>query len=113
MCKSIAQATLFRTDSLFRFSDWEEAKRALLEAGFVEPDVRDVDQTRVRPMRLEPLNTMAKPTAPSGVAQTVKAFCRQVAGREMPPRARAQGVGNATFRCLCPLRRSSRREGAG
>jgi SAM-dependent methyltransferase len=31
----------------FRFSDWEESRRALLEAGFVQPDVRDVDQTLV------------------------------------------------------------------
>jgi SAM-dependent methyltransferase len=31
----------------FRFSDLEESRRALLNAGFVQPDVRDVDQTLV------------------------------------------------------------------
>lgn len=29
----------------FRFSDWRECERVLLEAGFTEPRVRDVDQT--------------------------------------------------------------------
>jgi ubiquinone/menaquinone biosynthesis C-methylase UbiE len=29
----------------FRFSDWRECERVLLEAGFAEPRVRDVDQT--------------------------------------------------------------------
>jgi ubiquinone/menaquinone biosynthesis C-methylase UbiE len=28
----------------FRFSDWRECERVLIEAGFVEPKVRDVDQ---------------------------------------------------------------------
>ena len=32
---------------LFRFSDWGESRRALLEAGFVQPEVREVDQTLV------------------------------------------------------------------
>jgi ubiquinone/menaquinone biosynthesis C-methylase UbiE len=32
---------------LFQFSDWEESKRALRDAGFVQPDVREVDQTMV------------------------------------------------------------------
>ncbi|WP_207004649.1 class I SAM-dependent methyltransferase [Trinickia mobilis] len=31
----------------FRFSDWEESRRALLDAGFVQPVVREVDQTLV------------------------------------------------------------------
>ncbi|MGF6303377.1 SAM-dependent methyltransferase [Paraburkholderia sp. WC7.3d] len=31
----------------FRFSDWGESKRALLCAGFIEPDVRELDQTLV------------------------------------------------------------------
>ena len=31
----------------FRFSDWEESRRVLLDAGFIQPDVRDVDQTLV------------------------------------------------------------------
>ncbi|MGF6774906.1 class I SAM-dependent methyltransferase [Paraburkholderia sp. GAS334] len=31
----------------FRFSDWQESRRALLDAGFVQPDVREVDQTLV------------------------------------------------------------------
>jgi SAM-dependent methyltransferase len=31
----------------FRFSDAEESRRALLDAGFVQPDVREVDQTLV------------------------------------------------------------------
>jgi hypothetical protein len=30
----------------FRFSDWEESRRTLLNAGFVQPDARDVDQTQ-------------------------------------------------------------------
>ena len=29
----------------FRFSDWQESKRVLLDAGFVEPDVRELDLT--------------------------------------------------------------------
>ena len=33
--------------SFFRFSDWEESRRALLDAGFVQPDVREVEQTLV------------------------------------------------------------------
>jgi ubiquinone/menaquinone biosynthesis C-methylase UbiE len=33
--------------SFFRFSDWEESRRALLDAGFVQPDARDVAQTLV------------------------------------------------------------------
>jgi len=32
---------------LFRFSDWGESRRALLEAGFVQQEVREVDQTLV------------------------------------------------------------------
>lgn len=31
----------------FRFSDWGESRHALLEAGFVQPEVREVDQTLV------------------------------------------------------------------
>jgi SAM-dependent methyltransferase len=31
----------------FQFSDWEESKRALLDAGFVQPDVRELHQTLV------------------------------------------------------------------
>lgn len=31
----------------FRFSDWEESKRVLLDAGFVQTNVREVDQTLV------------------------------------------------------------------
>jgi len=31
----------------FRFSDWEESKRALLDAGFVQTNVQEVDQTLV------------------------------------------------------------------
>ncbi|HKR47881.1 MAG TPA: methyltransferase domain-containing protein [Paraburkholderia sp.] len=31
----------------FRFSNWGESRRALLEAGFVQPEVREVDQTLV------------------------------------------------------------------
>ena len=33
--------------SFFRFSDWAESRRALLNAGFVQPEVREVEQTLV------------------------------------------------------------------
>jgi SAM-dependent methyltransferase len=33
--------------SFFRFNDWEESRRALLDAGLVQPDVREVGQTLV------------------------------------------------------------------
>jgi SAM-dependent methyltransferase len=31
----------------FRFSDWDESSRALLDAGFVQPDARELDMTLV------------------------------------------------------------------
>lgn len=31
----------------FRFSDWEESRRVLLDAGFVQPEISEVDQTMV------------------------------------------------------------------
>ena len=33
--------------SFFRFSDWKESRRALLDAGFVQPKVREIEQTLV------------------------------------------------------------------
>ena len=44
----------------FRFSDWEESKRALLDAGFVQPDVREVVQILVLQSPITPFHALLR-----------------------------------------------------
>jgi hypothetical protein len=44
----------------FRFSDWQESRRALLDAGFVQPEIREVEQTLVLRAPDTPFHALAR-----------------------------------------------------